>query len=198
MRQNDRQPKEFEEKVVKITRVSKKTKGGNKIGFTALVVIGDRKGKVGVALGKANDVLSAIKKGVRRAKKKLIKVPLHGTTIPFEIYLKDGAAKVLLKPAPEGTGVIAGGSMRSVLELAGVRNVVAKTLGSPNKMSNVTATFKALSSIKQTVDLKKDLNQLPRVKSSTNTVKTKSPVKSPKSDESSPKASKPTKKATKK
>lgn len=174
-RHTDKQPKEFEEKVVKITRVSKKTKGGNKIGFTALVIIGDRKGKVGVALGKANDVLSAIKKGVRRAKKKLIKVPLHGSTIPFEINLKDGAAKIILKPAPEGTGVIAGGSMRSVLELAGVRNVVAKTLGSPNKMSNVRATYKALGEIKKTIDLKKELSQTPNSRAQKSVDSTGSP-----------------------
>lgn len=159
-----KQPKEFDEKVIKISRVSKKTKGGNKIGFTALVVIGDKKGRVGVALGKANDVLSAIKKGIRKAKKKLITVPLNNTTIPHEITIKSGAARLILKPAPEGTGVIAGGSVRSVLELAGVRDVVAKVLGTNNKLSNVNATFLALNRIKDIVATKQKLNQAPKLK----------------------------------
>ncbi len=152
--------KEFEEKVIKINRVSKKTKGGNQIGFTALVVVGDRCGRVGVALGKANDVLSAIQKGVRQAKKRLIKVPLIKGTIPHQIQLKNGAAKILLKPAPQGTGVIAGGSIRPVLELAGIRNIVAKILGTNNPLSNVTTTFKALKTIQSTVKIKKALNQV--------------------------------------
>ncbi len=151
------QPKEFEERVIQINRVSKKTKGGNKIGFTALVVVGDRKGRVGVALGKANDVLSAIKKGVRKAKKNLITIPLKDGTIPHEIYLKDGAARLLLKPAPKGTGVIAGGSIRSVLELAGVKDIVAKMLGTNNKLSNVNATFKSLKLISSIVQVKKEI-----------------------------------------
>ena len=149
--------KEFDEKVVQISRVSKKTKGGNKVGFTALVVVGDRKGKVGVALGKANDVLSAIKKGVRKAKKNMITVPLVGTTIPHELTIKQGAARLVLKPAPEGTGVIAGGPVRAVLEAAGVRNVVAKILGTNNKLSNVTTTFTALQKIKAITNLKNAL-----------------------------------------
>ncbi len=149
------QPKEFEERVVQINRVSKKTKGGNQIGFTALVVIGNRRGKVGVALGKANDVLSAIKKGVRKAKKNLIQVPLVNDTIPHELTLKDGAARLMLKPAPKGTGVIAGGSIRAVLELAGIKNIVAKMLGTNNKLSNVNATFKALKTISSIVEVKK-------------------------------------------
>jgi len=159
-RNRHKEPKEFDEKVIRISRVSKKTKGGNQIGFTALVVIGDRKGRVGVSLGKAKDFLSAIHKGVRRAKKSLVTIPLvDGRTIAHEVNLKFGAAKLILKPAPEGTGVIAGGSVRSVLELAGIRDVVAKTLGTNNKMSNVTATFNALKLIKQTVETKKALGQ---------------------------------------
>jgi len=142
--------KEFEEKVIQINRISKKTQGGNKIGFSALVVVGDRKGKVGVALGKANDVLSAIKKGVRLAKKKLVKINLRGSTIPHQIKIKFGAAKILMKPAPAGTGIIAGGSVRAVVEAAGIQNIVAKILGSNNKISNVYATFEALKSLKVT------------------------------------------------
>jgi small subunit ribosomal protein S5 len=156
-----REPKEFDEKVIRISRVSKKTKGGNQISFTALVVIGDRKGRVGVALGKGRDVLSSIKKGVRKAKKRLINVPLvDGRTIPHELDLKLGAARLILKPAPKGTGVIAGGSVRSVVELAGIRDIVTKTLGTENKLSNVAATFKALQIMKTTVATKKDLGQL--------------------------------------
>lgn len=160
-RRQDHEPKEFEEKVIRISRVSKKTKGGNQIGFTALVVIGDKKGRVGVALGKAKDVISAIKKGVRKAKKRLITIPLvDGRTVAHAVNHKFGAARLLLKPAPEGTGVIAGGSVRAVLELAGVKDVVAKTLGTNNKLSNVTATFQALKHIEETVSTKKALGQM--------------------------------------
>src|SRR3989344_6066291 len=108
--------KEFEEKVVQVNRVSKKTKGGNKIGFSVIVVLGDKKGRVGVGLGKAPDVASSIAKASAYAKKHLITVPIRGTTIPHEIFVKLGAAKVLLKPAPPGTGVIAGGAVRAVVE----------------------------------------------------------------------------------
>lgn len=153
------EPKEFEEKVIQINRVSKKTKGGNRIGFSALVVVGNRKGKVGVALGKAPDTLSAIKKGTRRAKKELIKVPMMGTTIPFPIQVKRGAAKILLKPAPEGTGVLAGGAVRAVVEAAGVRDIVAKIIGSNNKASNVHATFKALKNI-ENISMKKGIKNI--------------------------------------
>lgn len=145
----NRQPKEFEEKVVQVNRVSKKTKGGNKIGFSIVVVVGDRKGRVGVGLGKAPDVSSAIKKGVSFAKKHLITVPMKNTTIPHEIYLKKGAAKVLLKPAPPGTGVIAGGAVRAVVEAAGIRDIVSKVLGTNNQASNVYATLMALSKLKR-------------------------------------------------
>lgn len=151
MRKEQRNPtreKEFEEKVIQINRVSKKTKGGNKLGFTALVVVGDKKGKVGVALGKANDVLSAIKKGIRLAKKNLIIIPLKDRTIPHETIKKFGAAKILLKPAPLGTGVIAGGSVRAVVEAAGIQNIVSKILGCNNKITNVYATFHALKDLK--------------------------------------------------
>lgn len=158
--QTPKGPQEFDEKVIRISRVSKKTKGGNKMGFSALVVVGDRKGRVGVALGKAKDVSSAIKKGVRRGKKTLINVPLvDNRTLPHEMTIKYGAARLLIKPAPAGTGVIAGGSVRAVLELSGVRDVVAKSLGTSNKMSNVVAAFNALKVMKTTVDRKTALGQ---------------------------------------
>ena len=135
---------EFEEQVVQINRVSKKTKGGNKVGFSALTVVGDRKGKVGVGLGKAPDVSSAIRKGISYAKRHMIEVPLVNGTIPFRIDLKLGAAKIMLKPAPPGSGIIAGGTVRSVVSAAGIENISSKMLGTENKISNIYATLEAL------------------------------------------------------
>ncbi len=134
----------FEEKIVQVNRVSKKTKGGNKIGFSVLTVVGDKKGKVGIGLGKAGDVSAAIKKGVSLAKKHMINVPIVNGTIPFEYRIKLGAAKILLKPAPKGSGVIAGGAVRSVVSLAGIENISSKVLGTKNQASNVYATIEAL------------------------------------------------------
>lgn len=148
------EPKEFDEKVIQISRVSKKTKGGNKVGFSVLMVVGDKKGQVGVGLGKAQDVVSAIRKGIKKAKKKMITVPLNGTTIPFAVTVKKGAGRVMLKPAPQGSGVIAGGPVRSVVEAAGVRDISSKILGSDNQASSVYATFAALQSIQRIVELK--------------------------------------------
>ncbi len=143
----DQSQKEFSETVVEINRISKKTKGGNQIRFSALVVVGDRKGKVGVGLAKAPDVRSAIRKSITAAQKGMIQVPLVGATIPYSVHEKFSAAKVLLKPAPAGSGIIAGGPMRVVLEAAGIRDAVGKILGTKNKISNVYATLKALQSI---------------------------------------------------
>ena len=177
---NYQEVKEFEEKVIKISRVSKKTKGGNRMSFSALVVVGNKKGQVGVSLGKAPDTLSAIKKGTRGAKKRLINVPMRNTTIPFPMRVKRGAAEVLLKPAPEGTGVIAGGAVRAVVEAAGIRDIVAKVLGSNNKASNVHATFKALEKIqiiarkkgiKTEIQVKDDSRKKPIEKNITNTIR---------------------------
>lgn len=142
--QIDRRQDEFEEKIVQVNRVSKKTTGGNKIGFSVLAVVGDRKGRVGVGLGKAPDVSSSIRKGVSVAKKHLIEVPIINGTIPFEFYIKLGAAKILLKPAPPGSGVIAGGAVRSVVSAAGIQNISSKVLGTKNQASNVYATIEAL------------------------------------------------------
>lgn len=135
---------EFEEKIIQVNRVSKKTKGGNKIGFSVLIVVGDRKGKVGVGLGKAGDVSSAIKKAVVIAKKHLLEVPIVKGTIPFEYRIKLGAAKVLLMPAPQGSGIIAGGAVRNVVVAAGIENISSKVLGTSNQASNVYATLEAL------------------------------------------------------
>ena len=134
--------------MVQINRISKKTKGGNKMRFAALMVIGNKKGQVGVGLGKAADVSTAMKKGVNAASKQLFTVPMHGTTIPHEVRVKFGASRILLKPAPAGSGVIAGGSIRAVVEAAGIRDVVGKILGTNNKIGNVYATVNALKMLK--------------------------------------------------
>lgn len=142
-----RQPSEFEESIIQVNRVSKKTKGGNKIGFSVLAVVGDKKGRVGVGLGKAPDVASAIRKGVSTAKKSLVTVPIINDTIPFGTYIKFGAARIMLKPAPVGSGVIAGGAVRSVVSAAGIHNISSKVLGTGNKISNVYGTIEALKRI---------------------------------------------------
>lgn len=138
---------EYNEQVVDIRRISKKTQGGNTIRFSALVVVGDKKGKVAVGLAKASDVSGAIRKSFQNAKRRLIKIPLRGKTIPYSVNYKFSAAKVILKPAPPGSGIIAGGPMRVVLEAAGVRDAVGKILGTKNKTSNVYATLGALKKI---------------------------------------------------
>lgn len=140
---------EFFERVVQVNRVSKKTKGGDKRSLSVLVVVGDKKGKVGVGLGKAADVQSAVRKATTYAKKHLIEVSLKGRTIPHQVLIKYGAAKVLLKPAREGTGVIAGGAVRVVVEAAGIHDIVSKALGTKNKASNVYATLKALGELRK-------------------------------------------------
>ncbi|KUK79259.1 MAG: 30S ribosomal protein S5 [Microgenomates bacterium 39_7] len=153
-KKNDSQANEYEEKAISISRVSKKTKGGDQMGFTALMVVGDRKGKVGVGLGKAKDVLSAIQKGTRQAKRKMVTIPIDGTTIPFSITAQHGAGKVLLKPATQGSGVIAGGPVRAVVEAAGIKDISAKILGSDNQASSVHATFQALKDIKRIIKVR--------------------------------------------
>jgi len=140
-------PKEFEETVIQINRISKKTKGGNQIRFSALVVVGNKKGKVGIGLAKATDVRGAIKKSIEAAKRRLVTVALNGTTVPYSVREKFSAAEVLVKPAPAGSGIIAGGPMRVVMEAAGIRDVVGKMLGTKNKISNVYATLQALETI---------------------------------------------------
>ena len=136
------------DKMVHINRVAKVLKGGKRLRFTALVITGDGNGHVGIGLGKANEVPLAINKASATAKRNLIKVPLAGTTIPYEMKVKFGAAQVLIKPAAPGTGIIAGGSMRAVLETVGVKDILAKSLGSANRINVAKATILALSRLK--------------------------------------------------
>ena len=140
--------KEFEERVVTINRVTKFVKGGRRFRFSALVVIGDKKGRVGFGTGKANEVPDAIKKAIEDAKRNIIRVPIVGTTIPHIVVGNYGAGEVLLRPATEGTGVIAGGPVRAVLELAGISDVLSKCLGSRTPINVVRATVEGLSGLK--------------------------------------------------
>jgi small subunit ribosomal protein S5 len=149
---------ELTEKVVQINRVVKTTKGGRAFSFSALVVVGDGNGVVGHGLGKAKEVQEAITKGIDDAKKNLIRVPVMKGTIPHDQFAKEGAAKVLIKPAAHGTGVIAGGSMRAVLEAAGITDVLSKSLGSANPHNVVKATYKALSLLREPVAVAKQRN----------------------------------------
>lgn len=139
---------EFEEKVLYINRCATVTKGGRKFSFSALILVGDGQGHVGYGFAKANEVSDAIRKGSEAARKNIYSIEMEGTTIPHEVYVEWDGTKILLKPAPVGTGVIAGSKVRSVLEMGGVKDVIAKNLGSNNPLNQVKATFKALLQLK--------------------------------------------------
>lgn len=142
---NESNTPELTERMISLDRVARVVKGGRRFRFRAVVVVGDGAGRVGVGVGKGGDVASAIQKATAVGRKKMVTVPLVGTTIPHEVMIKKGGARVFMKPAPEGTGVIAGGAVRSVLEVAGVRDVFTKALGSTNKINNAYATIQGLT-----------------------------------------------------
>jgi small subunit ribosomal protein S5 len=144
---------QLEERVVRIHRVAKVVKGGRRFSFSAVIVVGDGNGHVGIGLGKAGEVPEAIRKGVEDAKKKLIRVPLYRTTIPHEVRQGFGATTVILRPASQGTGVVAGGSVRAVVQAAGIRDILSKTLGSTNPVNVVSAAYRALRSLRSVEEL---------------------------------------------
>ena len=146
--QRNEQVSEFKEKLVAVNRVSKTVKGGRNMRFSALMVVGDEKGRVGCGMGKAVEIPEAIRKGTEDAKKQMITVPLNGTTIPHEVVGVFGTARVKMMPAPEGTGVIAGGPVRDILEACGIKNIVTKSIGSNNKINVVRATLEGLSQMR--------------------------------------------------
>ncbi|MCX6812641.1 MAG: 30S ribosomal protein S5 [Candidatus Berkelbacteria bacterium] len=141
-----REQSEFDERVVEIARVSRVVKGGRRMRFRVLVVIGDRKGKIGYGIAKAAEISVGVKKAVTQAKKRMILVPVVNDTIPYEVTISDGSAKIILKPAGAGTSIVAGGVIRIVAELAGIKNLLSKVMGSANKVNNVKAVLKAFSS----------------------------------------------------
>ncbi len=181
-----REAKEFEESILNISRVTRVVKGGRRMRFKVSVVIGDKKGRVGFGSGKSTEVIGSIQKAVAQAKKKLVRIPLHEGSIPHETLAKFKASKVLLFPAPEGKGVIAGGAVRKILELAGVKNVLSKAHGSRNALNLAQATFKALGELKS-VAVKKESKESGEVKK-----------EEPKEEEKKPAEKKPVEKAAKK
>jgi len=146
---------EFEDKVIHINRCAKVVKGGRRFSFAAIVVVGDKKGQVGVGLGKAGEVPEAIKKAGKQAKKNLMKIPLEGNTIPHEVIGHFGASQVLMKPAPEGTGIIASSSVRAILEVAGVQNILTKSIRRDNPHNVVRATLEGLRGLRSFTDIAK-------------------------------------------
>ncbi len=153
--------REFEQRILDLARVTRVTAGGKRMRFRAAIILGDRKGRVGFGIAKASDVSAAVSKATTQAKKKMMTVVTHKETIPHEVYMKYGAAKVILKPAPMGTGIKAGGAMRVIFELAGIPNVVGKILGSQNKINNTQATILALKELRPPKIKKESIKKIP-------------------------------------
>lgn len=166
----EREPKEFDERVVQIDRVTRVVKGGRRLRFRATVVIGDKKGRVGVGVAKGSAVVLAITKAVAQAKKNLITINMHNTTIPHEVETVYCGARVFLKPASPGTGVIAGGAVRAVVEVAGIKDILSKMIGSSNKINNVYATYEALKSLSPRPETEKNTSKA--IKTDSKKVKT--------------------------
>lgn len=157
-----REVKEFEEEVLQIDRVTRVVKGGRRLRFRATVIIGNRKGKVGVGVGKSEEVVGAIQKAVADAKKSLITVTMDGTTVPHEVKVKYKSAKILIMPASDGTGLIAGGPIRKIVELSGIKNILSKSFGTTNKIACARATIIALGQMKKTRFTKKEVIAAPK------------------------------------
>ncbi|KKR07803.1 MAG: 30S ribosomal protein S5, small subunit ribosomal protein S5 [Candidatus Peregrinibacteria bacterium GW2011_GWE2_39_6] len=154
----NQEPKEFDEEVIQLDRVTRVVKGGRRLRFRATVAIGNRKGRIGLGIGKSAEVVGAIKKAVTMAKKHIIQVPIYRTTIPHRIQCKFKASKILLIPAGPGTGIIAGGATRKIIELSGIKNILSKTIGASNRVNNAKATFKALQSLRTRIDHEKEIS----------------------------------------
>jgi small subunit ribosomal protein S5 len=150
-----KEKKEFDEEVIQIDRVTRVVKGGRRLRFRATVVIGDRKGRVGIGIGKSNEVAAAIQKAIQKAKRSIIRVPIFRDTIPHDIKLKYKASRLLMLPAGEGTGIIAGGAVRKVVELAGIKNILSKSFGTNNRVSNTQCAYKALGLLRKRHDNRK-------------------------------------------
>lgn len=166
-RRHRKEPKEFDEEVIQIDRVTRVVKGGRRLRFRATVVIGDRKGRIGIGIGKSTEVAGAIKKAISKAKNSVIRVPIFRDTIPHDIKIKFKASRILMLPAGEGTGIIAGGAVRKVVELAGIKNILSKSFGTNNRVSNTQATYKALGLLRKRTDNRK--KETPAVKTKDNT-----------------------------